>query len=221
MNEEEEAQSFTFPPLQKACCQSPVKPSGFLPSDESLACSDRKVDIVQVLSCGKGGREKEPSVEVITELVEDGEGRLDKDMSEEVTTELVEDGRNLEVTASQEDQGVSPCTRLISLQPEVAMDSKATLKIEPDTTSCIFAEVAERIQNENLEETSESKSIKSVPNSAKLLEESKMNSLPRRLRMTSHQKQELQAVFTKTFYVSGDQKQALAAELGLSNKQVI
>ena len=213
----EEAQSFTFPPLQKACYQSPVKPSGFLPSDESLASSDRKVDIAQVLSCGNGEIEEELSKVVITEPMENGEGKLDKDVSEEVTTELLEDGRNLEVTSSQEDRGVS----LISQQQEVAIDSKATLKIEPDTTSCIIAEVAEGMQNENLEETSESKSIKSVPSSAKQLEETKMNSLPKRLRMTSHQKQELQAVFTKTFYVSGDQKQALAAELGLSNKQVI
>ena len=157
---------------------------------------------------------------MIIEPVDDGEGKLDKELSEEMITEPVEDGCSLEMKASLEDQGVTSCTSRISLQQEVVMDSKATQKIEPDTTSCTIAQVTEGLQNENLEETSPSEYIKSVQNTAKQLEESQLNRERKRLRMTSHQKEELQAVFTKTFYVSGDQKQALAAELGLSNKQV-
>ena len=121
---------------------------------------------------------------------------------------------SLEVLASQEAQGVKPCVSPVSPQREV-MDSKASLKIEPDTASCKIAELDKEMQIEGMKETSES-----IVKSAKKIEESKLNLKPKQFRLTSHQKQELQAVFTKTFYVSWDQKQALATELGLSNEQV-
>ena len=149
------------------------------------------------------------------------ESKLEKELGETVITKPVDDGRTLEEAASQAAQGMLFCSSPLSLQQEEAKDVKAFLNIEQDGISCPIAEGVKRLQNDSSVEDSVSKSNISAPKDAKQLEESASLDLkPRRFCLTSHQREELQAAFTKTFYVSADQKETLAADLGLSYKQV-